>query len=89
LFRPPNQLSLIIYSDLLLTSRFKVSPAKKEKMTHTYMHVHIELFRPRDGVTDADMQMPACNFYTSVPLHMPGDILFIEIYSFRLYKNSL
>jgi len=89
LFRPPNQLTLFLCSDSLLTSCFKVSPAKNEKMTYTYMHIQIEVFRPRCGGTYTDMQMPACNSYTSVQLHMPGDIAFIEILSFRQYKNSL
>ena len=89
MFRPPNQLTIFLCSDLFLTSRFKVSPAEKEKMTYTYIHIHIEVFRPRYGITHTDMQMPACNSYTSVQLHMPGDIVFIEILSFRQYKNSL
>lgn len=76
-----------IYSDLLLTSRFKDSPAKNEKMTYTYMHVHTELFKPRCGVTHTDMQKPACNFYTSVTLRMSGDILFIEIFFFVNIKT--
>lgn len=89
MFRPPNQLTLFLCSDSLLTSCFKDSPAKNEKMTYPYMHIQIEVFRPRYGGTHTDMQMPACNSYTSVQLHMPADIAFIEILSFRQYKNSL
>lgn len=89
MFRPPNQLTLFLCSDSLLTSRFKVSPAENEKMTYTYIHIHIEVFRPRYGITHTDMQMPACNSYTSVQLHMPGVTVLIEILSFRPYKNSL
>jgi len=58
-------------------------------MTYTYIHIHIELFRPRYGVTHTDMQMPECNSHTSVQLHMLDDIVFIEILSFLQYKNSL
>lgn len=89
MFRPPNQLTFFLCSDSLLISCFKVSPAKNEKMTYTYMHTQIAVFRPRYEVTQTDMQMPACNSYTSVQLHMPGDNVFIEILSFRQYKNSL
>jgi hypothetical protein len=89
LFRPPNQLKHFLCSGSLLTSRFKVPSAKNQKMTYTYIHIHIEIFRPTYGVTHTDMQMPECNSYTSVQRHMLGDIVFIEILSFRQYKNSL
>ena len=89
LFRPPDQLTLFLCSDSLLTSRFKVSPAKNEQMTYTYTNIYIEVFRPRYGVTHTDMQMPGCNSYTSVQLHVLGDSVFIAILSFRQYKNSL
>lgn len=89
LFRPSNQLTLFLCSDSLLTSCFKVSPAKNEKMTYTYMHIQIEVFRPRYGGTQTDMQIPACNSYTFVQLHMPGDIAFIEIFFSSIQKQPV